>query len=69
MLEPKIFTNAKRFFNNKEEDKITINDNDNLIIKGNNLIVLYSLLNKYAGKIKCIYIDQTTPIMIQKLKV
>ena len=57
LLEPKIFTNAKRFFNNKEEDKITINDNDNLIIKGNNLIVLYSLLNKYAGKIKCIYID------------
>jgi adenine-specific DNA-methyltransferase len=29
----------------------------NLLIKGNNLIVLYSLRQKLAGKIKLIYID------------
>lgn len=34
-----------------------INSNDNLIIKGNNLLVLSSLLKKYEGKINCIYID------------
>ncbi|QQH43196.1 site-specific DNA-methyltransferase [Mycoplasmopsis bovis] len=32
-------------------------ENDNLIIKGNNLIALASLLKRYEGKVKCIYID------------
>jgi adenine-specific DNA-methyltransferase len=31
--------------------------NDNLIIHGDNLLVLKALLPNYAGKIKCIYID------------
>ena len=35
----------------------TITVNDNLLIKGNNLLALYSLRKKYAGKIKLIYID------------
>jgi adenine-specific DNA-methyltransferase len=30
---------------------------DNLLIKGNNLLALYSLLPKYRGKVKLIYID------------
>ena len=30
---------------------------DNLIIKGNNLIALHSLKDMYAGKVKLIYID------------
>ena len=34
-----------------------ITENDNLIIKGNNLIALHSLKKKYAGKVKLIYID------------
>ena len=33
------------------------NEDDNLIIEGDNLIALKSLLPKYQGKIKCIYID------------
>lgn len=33
------------------------NENDNLIIEADNLIALKSLLPKYQGKIKCIYID------------
>lgn len=72
MLAPKVFTNAKRYTavskNNigggaeksisvEEETGITFNDNDNLIIKGNNLIALASLLKRYEGKVKCIYID------------
>ncbi len=57
MLDPKVFTNAKRFTKDGVEEDISFNDDDNLIIKGNNLIALTSLLKRYEGKVKCIYID------------
>ena len=57
MLSPKVFTNAKRYTKNGIEKNVTLKEDDNLIIKGNNLIVLASLLEKYEGKVKCIYID------------
>ena len=57
ILAPKVFTKAKRYSKNGVEENITFNDDDNLIIKGNNLIVLSSLLRRYEGKVKCIYID------------
>ena len=57
MLASKVFTNAKRYTKDGVEENITFNDDDNLIIKGNNLIVLSSLLKRYEGKVKCIYID------------
>lgn len=72
LLEPKVFTNFKRIdkegehqldgfrrdaeINRKRglpEDTIT----DNLIIKGNNLLALHSLLREFRGKVKLIYID------------
>ena len=34
-----------------------ISEDDNLIIKGNNLIALHTLKKKFAGKVKLIYID------------
>ena len=57
LLDDKVFTNFKR--NNKDgvHEVQEIKDDDNLIIKGNNLIVLHSLKKRYAGKIKLIYID------------
>lgn len=57
LLEPKIFVNAKKYDKNGEHDVSSYSDQDNLIIKGNNLIVLYSLKKRYAGKIKLIYLD------------
>lgn len=57
MLAPKVFTNAKRYTKDGIEENITFDKNDNLIIKGNNLIALSSLLKRYEGKVKCIYID------------
>lgn len=57
MLAPKVFTNAKRYTKDGIEEDIEFTDNDNLIIKGNNLVALSSLLERYEGKIKCIYID------------
>uniref|UniRef100_UPI000AB71158 site-specific DNA-methyltransferase n=1 Tax=Tepidanaerobacter sp. EBM-38 TaxID=1918496 RepID=UPI000AB71158 len=57
LLYPKVFTNAKRYSENGVEDITEIDDADNLIIKGNNLLALASLLRRYEGKVKCIYID------------
>ena len=35
----------------------SISDDDNLVIKGNNLIALHSLKKRYAGKVKLIFLD------------
>lgn len=57
LLYPKVFTNAKRYSKDGIEQITEIEDTDNLIIKGNNLLALASLLRRYEGKVKCIYID------------
>lgn len=57
LLAPKVFTNIKRYTKDGEEAITEFNDTDNLLIKGNNLLALSSILKKYEGKIKCIYID------------
>lgn len=73
LLYPKVLVNAKRYTYDGDVDLIgnsigvegsvsctpvtEFADTDNLIIKGNNLIVLSSLLKRYEGKVKCIYID------------
>ena len=56
LLSPKIFSKATRINEDGEEAAINI-QNDNLIIKGNNLLSMYSLLPRYKGKIKCMYWD------------
>lgn len=57
LLAPKVFTNAKRYTKDGEEVITSFNDNDNLLIKGNNLLALSSILKRYEGRVKCIYID------------
>lgn len=57
LLDDKVFTNFKRYDKDGEHEVQEIKDNDNFIIKGNNLVVLHSLKKRYAGKVKCIYID------------
>ena len=71
LLYPKVLTNAKRFSVSHETDlvgnpvnpELVIQQNtpfrveDNVIIKGNNLLVLSSLLKNYEGHINLIYID------------
>lgn len=58
MLSPKVFTNIKKYTENGVEENIEkFTNEDNLIIKGNNLIAISSLLEKYEGKIKLIIID------------
>jgi adenine-specific DNA-methyltransferase len=63
LLEPKVFTNIKRFSKNGETPFLRFNRNsqgtisDSFILKGNNLLSLNALNKEFSGKIKLIYID------------
>lgn len=57
MLSSKIFSNVRVYDNEGEHNISEFNDTDNLIIKGNSLIALHSLKEKFSGKVKLIYID------------
>lgn len=57
LLYPKVFSCAKRYSKDGAEDIADFSDKDNLIIKGNNLLVISSLLKRYEGRVKCVYID------------
>ncbi|MFC1719560.1 DNA methyltransferase [Pseudomonadota bacterium] len=57
LLSPKVLTNFKKYDKDGEHDVKNISLDDNLIVKGNNLLALHSLKKKYAGKVKLIYID------------
>ena len=66
LLYPKVLTNAKLYTTEGVEPITEYKDTDNLIIKGNNLLAISSLLKRYEGKIQCIYIDP--PYYFNKLK-
>ena len=57
LLYPKVFSCAKRYAKDSNEDTTHFSEMDNLIIKGNNLLVISSLLKRYERKVKCVYID------------
>ena len=57
LLDNKVLTNFKRYDKEGEHEVESIEDTDNLMIKGNNLIALHSLKKRYSGKVKLIYID------------
>lgn len=57
LFEPKALTNWKRYDKDGEQEVQQLDKTDNLIIKGNNLLALHSLLPIYKGEVKLIYID------------
>lgn len=58
LFSPKALSKAVRYSNGKIDKNITDPcREDNLIIKGNNLIALNSLITRYRGEVKLIYID------------
>lgn len=57
LLDDKVFANFKRYDKDGVHEVKEIKEDDNFIIKGNNLVVLHSLKKKYAGKIKLIFIE------------
>lgn len=57
LLFPKCFTNAIKYDKSGSTAVTQVTKDENLIIKGNNLLALASLKKKYANSVKCIYID------------
>ena len=71
LFDKKVFVNVKRFGDNQTAQHSTAQhstavdngivsfdkEKDNLIIKGNKLLALHTLREKYTGQIKLIYID------------
>lgn len=57
LLDAKVLTNFKKFDKDGVHKVTELKGNENLIIKGNNLLALSSLLKTHRGKIKLIYID------------
>lgn len=57
LFEPKVLTNWKKYSSTGESQIERVSKNENLIIKGNNLIALHSLNKVYKGQVKLIYID------------
>jgi len=57
LLDPKVLTNFRRIDADGEHPVKEVADTDNLIIRGNNLLALHSLLPRLRGQVKLIYID------------
>lgn len=57
LIAPKVLTKWKKYDKEGESIPKKISKQDNLIIKGNNLLALHSLKEVYKGQVKLIYID------------
>lgn len=57
LFSPKVLTNIKKYDEDGEHNITEFKETDNLILKGNNLIALHTLKERFAGKVKLIYID------------
>src|SRR5699024_7861795 len=57
LLSPKVLHNVKKYDKDGEHNIDEFKDQDNLILKGNNLLALHSMKKRYLGKFQLIYID------------
>lgn len=57
LLSPKVLTNWRKFTTDGEQSVSTVSPDENLLIKGNNLLALHSLLKTHREKVKLICID------------
>jgi len=57
LLFPKVLTNAVMYDSDGEHVVKEIKEDDNLVLRGNNLLALATILKRYEGSVKCIYID------------
>ncbi len=62
VVEPRILIEDTSL-SNCEQDP----DTENMIIHGDNLLALKALERKYAGQVKCIYIEKSTMRLIQRM--
>lgn len=66
LTEPKALCNFRRYDSKGEHEATVLRPDDNLIIKGNNLLALYSLRQRFRNSVKLIYIDP--PYYFNKVK-
>ncbi|MFW7385819.1 DNA methyltransferase [Vagococcus fluvialis] len=57
LLDKKVLVNAKKYDAEGEREVTEITEDDNLILKGNNLLGLHTIKEGYLDKIKSIYLD------------
>ena len=57
LLSPKAFNRFRKITPEGEQPVESFSAHNNFIIKGNNLVALHSLRERFAGRIKLIYID------------
>lgn len=57
LLSPKLFTKFQRVNKDGANDVDSFSNDDNVLIRGNNLLALHSLQKNYQGKVKLVYID------------
>jgi len=57
IFSPKAFSSFNKYNKNGYSEIKDFTSDDNFIIKGNNLLVLHSIKNRYQSKVKLIYID------------
>lgn len=57
MRDKKIFVNVKKYDENGVHKIKEFDKSDNLVIKGNNLLALYSIKDIFGGKVNLIYLD------------
>lgn len=58
LLQPKVLSGAQKFDQRGiEVKKFDLSENNNLIIKGNNLLALHTLKSRYGSRVDVIYID------------
>lgn len=57
LLYPKVLSDAVMYDSDGAHKVDNIKEYDNLVLRGNNLLALATLLKRYEGLVKCIYID------------
>lgn len=57
LLSPKVLDGFKRYDKDGDHDVNELSEDDNFVIRGNNLLALHTLKKRYAGRVKLIYID------------
>lgn len=58
LFSDKIFVKSQKYDNASKSQVTSFDDKtDSLVVKGNNLLALHSILKRYSGKVKMIYLD------------
>lgn len=69
LIAPKALSNFSKYDASGKNSNFTFDKKDNLIIKGNNLLALYTLKERYLGEIDLIYIDPRLTLKMIRLAI